>query len=740
MISPTVPTRRCARALALSAVTLSVIACQGPAGPAGPQGPAGETGAMGTPGVGQPGATGPQGAAGQNGQNGQSGMQGPAGPAGDAGQNGRDLRFSGPGLVVTVLDAGISDGGVSVDVQVADQSGRKLDRAGLITEGAVSISFVFGYLEERASDGLPLQYVSYTRRSVAFDGGTVVQNGTDTNGTWVELDATQGLYRYLFATPVTVGANAAKTHSIGLYATRTVQGVRYVDNAVFHFRPDGQAVTKKRELVTDQQCNTCHTQLSAHGGARRDIALCIMCHTNSADIDPDTGTSFDFKKMVHSIHMGFRLPSVDAGVPYRIIGFNAEVHDYSSVAYPGTITTCEACHAATDDRWKTNPSTDNCAGCHDRTWLTSATPPPGWTLHNVGPRNDSQCAICHPASMGIAPISERHPSPGRDPSRIAVAANIISVPTTPPGSRPTVTFGVDVNGQPRDVLAARLSRLRFVFAGPNTDIARYVSETAENAADCAALTDGGACLERLDAGVFRYRALNALLPTDTGSFTVGIEVCTTTDAGVRWCAVNPVAPFAVTDPVARARRSTVTLAQCDACHQGLAEHGGTRTNTTHCVVCHGGNLVENVVTPLDGGAVTAPAANLKDLIHRIHANARYPSPLNACSKCHTASGVSLPLPAGLLPSRSEVRTCVSPLPDGGPSGPPDGGLSCVPGATAATPVFEQPTSAACTGCHQSAAASAHASLNTTAGGVEACAVCHAAGRSAGVDTVHAVSP
>lgn len=727
----------CRPAFALALAAILGLGCQGPAGPAGPQGPAGETGSGGQ---GQPGPAGPQGPAGQNGQAGQNGTQGPQGPAGDAGLNGRDLRFSGPGLAVTVLGAAIADGGVSVDVQLADQAGRRLDRAGLLTEGAVSVSFVLGYLEERASDGLPLQYVSYTRRTVTFDGGSFLQNASDPNGTWVEVDAAQGLYRYLFGTSVVVGANGAKTHSIGLYATRTVQGVRYVDNEVFHFRPDGQAVTKKRELVTDQQCNACHTRLEAHGGARRDVALCILCHTNSADIDPDTGTSFDFKKMVHSIHMGFRLPSVDAGVPYRFIGFNNQLHDYSSVAYPGNLATCEGCHAASDDRWKTRPTTENCAGCHDRTWLASATPPPGWTLHGPGPRNDNQCTICHPdTASGFAPIPTVHRSAARDPSRIDVTANILQVPATAPGGRPTVTFGVNVNGQPRDVLAARMSRLRFVFAGPNTDIARYVSETAETAADCAVLTDGGACLERVDAGVFRYRALTALLPTDTGSFTVGIEVCSTTDAGVRWCAVNPVAPFAVTDAVAKPRRSSVTLAQCNGCHESLRAHGGTRANTEHCVVCHGGNLVENVVTPLDGGAVTAPAANLKDLVHRIHANARYPSPLNACAKCHT-SALALPLPAGLLPSRSEVRTCVSPLPDGGPSGPPDGGQACLAGATQATPVFEQPTSAACTSCHQSAAASAHASLNTTSTGVEACAVCHAAGRIAGVDTAHAVSP
>lgn len=727
--------RTLAAALAVTLVA-AALGCTGAPGPQGPQGPAGETGASGPAGAGTQGPAGPPGQNGMNGvdgTNGQPGMTGPQGPAGDAGLNGRDLRFSGPGLVVTVLDAGIDDGGVSVDLRLADSAGRALDRDGLLTEGAVSVSLVAGYLEERAADGLPLQYVSYTRRDVAFDGGTFAQNATDTGGAWSELEPLgSGRYRYRFATRAAVGANAGKTHSIGLYATRTVQSVRYVDNEVFHFRPDGQPVVKRRELVTNQTCNTCHTRLEAHGGARRDVELCVMCHTDTADLDPDTGNSYDFKKMVHAIHRGSSLPSVDAGTPYRFVGFMNREFDYSHVKYPGDLDTCEACHQGPQaDRWKTNPSAANCSGCHDRTWFADAFPPPGYTLHFAGPRPDTQCLICH-QDGSIAPTSVKHVSPLRDATRLEVKAAIWSVPAAPPGARPTVTFGVDVNGQPREALTARLSRLRFVFAGPNTDIARFTSETAENAPDCALVTDGGACLQRLDAGVFTYRANLTMAPTDVGSFTVGLEVCATTDAGVRWCAVNPTAPFAVTDATATRRRQDVTLGQCNACHQNLAAHGGTRTHTDHCVLCHGGNLVENVATPVDGGAVTAPSANFKDLVHRLHAAAEYPSPLNHCQKCHTASASVLPLPAGVLPSRSEVRTCAS--------APADGGLTCPTASLAVTPVFEPPTAAACTGCHFSVAASAHALLNTTPAGVEACAVCHAAGRTAGVDSVHAVSP
>jgi OmcA/MtrC family decaheme c-type cytochrome len=190
----------------------------------------------------------------------------------------------------------------------------------------------------------------------------------------------------------------------------------------------------------------------------------------------------------------------------------------------------------------------------------------------------------------------------------------------------------------------------------------------------------------------------------------------------------------VTDPTAVPRRKDVTLTQCNQCHQGLSAHGGTRQNTEYCVICHSTNTMLNVTVPIDGGVVTAGSVNFKRFIHELHAAAQYPSPLNNCQKCHTATGYALPLPAGEGLSRSENRVC-------GPNGAPaDGGLTCLAASVIATPVFEAPTTAACTSCHDSLPSQVHAALNTTASGQEDCAVCHMAGRSEGIDSVHALTP
>ena len=50
--------------------------------------------------------------------------------------------------------------------------------------------------------------------------------------------------------------------------------------------------------------------------------------------------------------------------------------------------------------------------------------------------------------------------------------------------------------------------------------------------------------------------------------------------------------------------------------------------------------------------------------------------------------------------------------------------------------WKTPTTYVCTTCHDSEAALAHTELNTTAAGLEACAVCHGPDRDFAVEDVH----
>src|SRR5207248_1646101 len=106
-----------------------------------------------------------------------------------------------------------------------------------------------------------------------------------------------------------------------------------------------------------------------HGGSRRGIEMCVLCHTPQT-ADPDTGNTVDLRVMVHKIHMGSGLPSVKAGKAYQIIGFNQTVVDWSTVVYPADARRCESCHsqttkAAQATAYLTSPTRAACGACHD---------------------------------------------------------------------------------------------------------------------------------------------------------------------------------------------------------------------------------------------------------------------------------------------------------------------------------------------------------------------------------------
>ena len=63
--------------------------------------------------------------------------------------------------------------------------------------------------------------------------------------------------------------------------------------------------------------------------------------------------------------MGSQFPSVKSGTPYRVIGFNQAVSDWSTVVFPSDPRRCESCHepntgAAQSNAWLTNPNRAAC--------------------------------------------------------------------------------------------------------------------------------------------------------------------------------------------------------------------------------------------------------------------------------------------------------------------------------------------------------------------------------------------
>ncbi len=142
-----------------------------------------------------------------------------------------------------------------------------------------------------------------------------------------------GVYDYTFPTPtVTTGLDRTKTHTVAGWFTRRPNAADTdVAFGSFNFVPAG-GTAQKLETITDAGCNRCHGALTAHG-SRRGTQLCITCHSPQTG-DPETNRTVNFKVMIHKIHSGENLPSVQQGFPYYIVGFSQTVFDWSDARVP----------------------------------------------------------------------------------------------------------------------------------------------------------------------------------------------------------------------------------------------------------------------------------------------------------------------------------------------------------------------------------------------------------------------
>ena len=720
---------------ALSALLLSfgAVGCEGPVGPKGAQG-----------------------ASGTAGKEGVDGTAGKDGAAGDAGAPGRNAYLTGSGLNIEVQAVTIDAAGTAkVRFRLSDKDGTPLDRVGRYTEGAVTARFVLAWLDQDAS-GNATQYTSYTKavQTSPLTGAQAEQAVADVGGHFTEVDANDGVYEYTFGTKITVG-HPDRTHTLGIWATRPFSGVTYVASADHDFLPSGGAVVVKRDVVGLAACNQCHFPLKAHGGERRSLKQCLMCHSGQT-VDPDTGNTTEFRVMIHRIHRGAKLPSVVAGKAYQFVGDGQAVSDYSTVLYPQDLQRCDACHTGAQGQvWKTTVSQASCTSCHDTTWFGPVTSvPAGMVKHRAGEKTDAQCSQCHQASGGVSGVVDAHLTPTLDPTSTKLALSIVRVEQTAPGQTPRVTFTVKKDGASLNILSQALTSLTVTLAGPTSEYASYTTYKVQGSGATGTLAAGSA------TGEFVYTLPAPIASSAKGSLAIGLDAyLQSSPTANRYSAPSVVAYAGVTDSAPVARRTVVDTALCNACHFSLSAHGGQTNTAEHCVLCHGPNTVNTAgATRFESGTVVAGSLNFAGMIHRIHTGAellqqpftigvapyptkanpagtqrdfgtvRYPGDRLACWACHKGKTFSLPLPTSLLPSRTDTLACTE-----DPTADTDS--YCDQRVVQSSKVY-QPATAACTGCHDATYIVAHAESNIAPDGTEACATCHGLGADSHLKLSH----
>ncbi len=637
----------------------------------------------------------------------------------------KDIDYLRPGLALKLLSgAAAADGTVTATFSLADPKGVPLDMAGVKTPGPVSVSLLISYIPKGDT-----QYVNYTTRiqTSPITNKSATQGSTDSGGKFEAV--ADGTFKYTFGTKLPSGYDRTATHTIGAYSTRNLSEFNVPNNFsddVISFVPDGSKVSAVRDVIRTATCNKCHDPLSAHGGARQKVELCVLCH-NPQSTDPDTGNSIDLKVMAHKIHMGSSLPSVKTGKKYQIIGFNQSVVDFSGVVLPSDARNCTFCHEQSGDRKTTQstnylkPSRAACGSCHDNVNFATGE---GHNDAKLVQTTDNQCATCHVPQGELefdASIVGAHTIPRFSMDLPGTVFELLGVTNGGAGKRPTVQFRVkDRKG--RVVPAGQLSRLQLVLAGPTSDFSSYISEDARLA---PANSDGS----------HSYTFTASVPATAKGSYAVGIEGYRSitiqqgfpkqqvvSDAGS-----NQQIYFSVDGSKVAPRRQVVATAKCNSCHDSLSVHGSNRNQIGQCVLCHNPNGTDSAYRPASQGP--NQAINFAQMVHKIHTgtnltreftvygfggskndftDVEFPGDRRDCSACHVNGSEQLPLNENLLPVID-----------------PRGPINPVGAATSA-----------CTGCHTSATTASHAKSNTTVLG-ESCAICHSPTADYSVDKVHA---
>lgn len=470
-------------------------------------------------------------------------------------------------------------------------------------------------------------------------------------------------------------------------------------NQHYDWQSSGQTVAYTRNLVTIETCNSCHSDLTFHGGKYNQVETCVTCHnskkiSNPADI---------FPQMIHSKHL---------------------------TGFPQSTSDCQTCHAdnpelAEQQNWHRVPTMQACGACHTQINF------PAGEGHPVQMDN-SNCVACHNAEWTASVHSDEEQT-------AALKQFSPSITSTSMDANGTVTVAVTLmNPTTGSVYNESADKLKFindlrVYANWGTSF-DYSTSSARSIKLLESLPVSGA------NGTYTYTISGLTVPAgteaDRGGLAIQGRICAKdsvlVDCSTELAEVLVIKSshnyFDMSALSTEGRRTVVSNASCGHCHgdQKLNIHGSRNDLEGQCQLCHNANMQADptAVNP------SATSFDFKQLIHGIHTSQfagfeslNYPGKIGNCAQCHVkdAAGIStvaLPLNPAVQPLALNNGT------------------------------FTSPIAAVCSNCHASDATHSHmiqqgavfagTKADATAG-TETCTFCHGQGAVADVLKIHPIN-